>query len=408
MGAPLYYPSGPPPEPAAPRQARLSQKVHVPGGGVKWATYNHRHKSIELEDYNEKRHKKGLANPKNKKVRKNHHGFVVHNGQVYHIDKGNVEHVRELHSHEGKKGKKHHDKYHRHVEFHKEKKNVHHPLLDTLSKVIKEVKAKGRHKKDEPVPAFPDLTGYDFPKWFDQLDALHADFKNPGEKSIFRGKGKDLKWPDALSVNGINITTANSDLDKYREFSKQAGKIASALRTVIWLSERHRALSKPERDVIRNVLTRHGLHAAGAEIPEIDEAVHQLTRKNEPMKLTNRQEQVMILSHWIYGKKLPLEVKNDKGNMVPESTSGLYEMLKARNVVDEKTLAELFKHTKTLQDIMKATRDIRKRDKNREHLAAKKAAVPFPGQSAASLPNDAKASVAPAAAPSLVSMLYHR
>jgi hypothetical protein len=244
---------------------------------------------------------------------------------------------------------------------------------------------------------------YNFVAWFDQLKALHADFNNPGEKSIFRGKGKDLKWPDALKVEGISIDTSKPDLDKYREFSKNAGKIASALRSVIWLSERHRALSKPERDVIRNVLTRHGLHAAGAEIPEIEEAVSQLTRKNEPLKLTNRQEQVMILSHWIYGKNLPLEVRNEKGNMVPESTSGLYEMLKARNVVDEKTLAELFKHTKTLQDIMKATRDIRKRDKNRERRAAKNAE-----RSAAKVKTDSTYVAPTPAAPSLVSMLYHR
>ena len=161
--------------------------------------------------------------------------------------------------------------------------------------------------------------------------------------------------------------------------------------------------------MIRNVLNRHGLYQKGQEVPVIEEAVYQLTKAGQPpMKLTSREEQVLILSHYVYAKKIPLEVSNAGGHNVPQTRTGLYENLKASNVVDEKTLEELLNHSKTLEDIMTAARAIRRGDKNRERRAAKKAAEPHAGQSAGSLPNEAKAAVAPAATPSLVSMLYHR
>jgi len=395
----MYYPSAPPQ--SAP--AKLSQKVHLPGGGVKWAKYSHRHKSIELEEYDQDKHKKGLADKKNKKVRKNHHGFVVHNGQVYHIDKGRAQHVRKLHAHEHERGKKHHHEYREHVEFHKEKKNVHNPVLDMLSSVIKSVKNKGRHRKDDPVPPFPDLSEYKLPTWFAKLGELRAEF-NQG-KGVFRGKGSDLTWPVALEASSI-IPTEGTDLEKYRQFSREAGKMASALRSLIWSAERHRAISRPSREVALHVLNRHGLHQAGADVPEIDEAVSQLIQKGVPLKLTNREEQILVLARYINMKNWPLETTNEKGGKVPMSKTALYDRLKEQHVVEEKTLGELLNHPKTMDAIMSSARGLRRAVKNRERRAAKRAADPRPGASSASLPTESKASVS--SAPSLVSMLYHR
>jgi hypothetical protein len=148
------------------------------------------------------------------------------------------------------------------------------------------------------------------------------------------------------------------------------------------------------------------IEAAGqrlvSRIPEIEDAVSQLSRKT-PLHLANRQEQILILSHYVDGQNIQLEVSNEKGNKVPMSSSGLYEMLKTRQVVDDKTLGELFKHPKILQDVMSSARVLRRAVKNRERRAAKKAGLPAAHEKTEST------YLAPTPpAPSLVSMLYHR
>ena len=40
------------------------------------------------------------------------------------------------------------------------------------------------------------------------LEALHADFKNPGEKSIFRGKGKEAKIMEIFDEKAIRQAKA--------------------------------------------------------------------------------------------------------------------------------------------------------------------------------------------------------
>jgi hypothetical protein len=333
-----------------------------------------------------------------------HHGYAVHDGHTVYIPKSSRGQFRELRENQRERGAKYkhaHDarrQTRQHTKKHDEqnkKRKVKHPILTTLAEASKLVFAEKKAVHPFPPDAWLASTFHTF---FGELAALADNFV--GGVDPFDAKTPGTTWPVELDVSVIPVTGA-TDADKYTDFGKAKSKIVSELVKVIGSAQHHHTVWAAELRQAAPLAEKNGVPAPGISPHPLDAVIAEIFAKGGEMKLPKNPElQDHILAKYIAIKVLPTHVEGETG-------PGLrYAELcaKLEGAVDADTIDRLLKKPERLAKILKQARAYKKSAEK----ARAKASAPRPGHSEAFLPSEAKASVAPAAAPSLVSMLYHR
>jgi hypothetical protein len=373
----------------------MSQPVSGPHGELFAAR---EHGSTVLKPIDHKKRERFLERQKkNPKIKeREHYGYAVHGDHVVYIPKNKRGMYKELRENQKERGGKYkqghvsgeHRKQH---EERKKNRRVKHPILGTLAEACKPVAKEKKEKHDFPASPWLKTT---FQTFFDQLSALHTSFD--ASQNPFDAKPPGKVWPKELSISSIAATT-------YEEFGKEKRRLFSELKKLIGPSQQSHTLHAGELRQAQALAEKNSVEPPKDSDPRpLDLTLVRIVGKEGIIVLPRKNK---ALRDKIIAKCIEFNVLNR------QTADTKLEDLDVLNGIREKLPAGVVKglladHS-SLEHIVKLARDDKKRHAKRmaRSTAAEEDAAKFSTASEARAPLPASAA---GAAPSLVSMLYHR